>query len=174
MGVQSQAQVHQFMDLDTAQTSYFIEQVGLAALSFGVSQADVTTVGTTLNNTFGYRCAPAVTVIASAGPVYDSICQNVTCPIAPNGNCGNATAAVLPAVASKANSTSSAAAATGSAKASSSGMTSGSATATASGSASASSTKASGTAVATYTGAAAAVAPAGVLAFVAGAFAFML
>ena len=182
MGVQSQTTVHAFMDLDTAQNSYFIQQVGLAAASFGVSAADVQTVATTLNNTFGYRCAPAVTVIPSAGPVYDSICQNVTCPIAPNGNCGNGPAAVLPAVANK-NMTSSAAAAGSSAMSSASGsaMMSGSASASKTPSASvtagASATRASGTGVATYmpgTNAAVAAAPAGVLALVAGAFAFLL
>jgi hypothetical protein len=167
MGVQSQQSVHMFMDLDTAQNSWFIENVGLAALSFGVSMDDVTTVGTTLNNTFGYKCAPAVTVIPSAGPQYESICQNVTCPIAPNSTCGNAPAPSYPALAAGAMSSSSAAAASGTA---SSSMGAASMTATSSMMAGASATAT----VAPYMGGASTVAASGVLAAVAGLFAYLL
>lgn len=191
MGVQSMAQVHAFMDLDTAQNSWFIENVGLAALSFGVSMDDVKTVGTTLNNTFGYRCAPKVQPIAMYPPTYESICQNVTCPIATGGDCGNAAPAVMPMPADKMNMTSSSAAAgmMSSSMMSSSMMSGSSMMATGSSMMGASASKTgasavmtagpSGTAtgVATYSpgaNAGAAVAPAGVLALVGGLFAFLL
>ena len=176
------------MDLDTAQNSWFIENVGLAAASFGVSQDDINTVATTLNGTFGYRCAPAVTVIPSAGPVYESICQNVTCPIAPNSTCGSGPAVQYPAAVGAMSgagsssssmasmmASSSAAAATGSAASSASAMMStgvGMATGTAA-SMTGSSMTASAT-VAGYTGAAAAVVAPGLIAGVAGLVAFAL
>lgn len=69
--------------------SYFIEQVGLAAASFGVATADVEVVGTALMSLFGYRCAPPVTVIPAQGPQLDSICVAENCPIAPNATCSS-------------------------------------------------------------------------------------
>jgi len=190
MGVQSMATVHAFMDLDTAQNSWFIENVGLAALSFGVSMADVTTVGTTLNNTFGYRCAPKVQPIAIYPPTYESICQNITCPIAPGGDCSNYPVAVAPMPAGKMNMTSSSAAAgmmsssmmSGSSMMSSSMMSGSSMMATGTSMMGASAVMTAGasstaTGVATYmpgANAGSAVAPAGILALVGGLFAFML
>jgi hypothetical protein len=41
-------EVHRFMALDAYEVQYFIEQVGLAALSFGVSADDAEAVGHTL------------------------------------------------------------------------------------------------------------------------------
>ena len=79
--------VHQFMDLDSAQNTWFIEQVGLAASSFGASAADVATVAMSLNNTFNYRCSPAATVIPAQGMQLQSICQNATCPLDPKSTC---------------------------------------------------------------------------------------
>ena len=40
------------MALDAFQVGYFITQVGLSAVSFGVAQADVEAVGMSLNNLF--------------------------------------------------------------------------------------------------------------------------
>jgi len=179
------------MDLDTAQNSWFIENVGLAAASFGVSQDDINTVATTLNGTFGYRCAPAVSLLPGAGPVYESICQNVTCPIAPNSTCGSGPAVQYPAAVGAMSgssmaggmsssmasmmASSSAAAATGSAASSASAMMStgvGMATGTAA-SMTGSSMTASAT-VAGYTGAAANVVAPGFIAGVAGLVAFAL
>lgn len=45
------------MALDTNEVGYFIQNVGLAALSFGVTQDDVNTVGMVLMQYFGYRCS---------------------------------------------------------------------------------------------------------------------
>jgi len=75
------------MDLDINEVSYFIEQVGLAAASFGVAQSDVQYVGTALMNLFGYNCAPPAVVIPAQGQQLESICIAADCPIAPNATC---------------------------------------------------------------------------------------
>ena len=43
------------MDLDAFELGYFIEQVGLAASSFGVVDADVEAVGMALTKLFDYK-----------------------------------------------------------------------------------------------------------------------
>ena len=73
------------MDLDNAEVTYFIQQVGLAALSFGVTQADVAAAGGALNKLFGYRCSPATAITSS--PQLQSICINPDCPLDPNAMC---------------------------------------------------------------------------------------
>jgi len=100
MGEASQYSVHKYMALDHDQVTYFIEQVGLAALSFGVSYSDATAVGTLLTNLFNYRCTPKATVIPSAGPVYQSICITEDCPTpANNSDCSAYPAVMEPGVA---------------------------------------------------------------------------
>ncbi|PHH71349.1 hypothetical protein CDD82_6555 [Ophiocordyceps australis] len=87
-GSPSQYEVHKFMDLDKAQVSYFIQQVGLAAKSFGVADADIATVAAALNSLFNVRCAPPTTVIKSQGPHLQSICTDPqTCPLAKDAMC---------------------------------------------------------------------------------------
>jgi len=74
------------MDLDANQIGWFIQQVGLAAASFGVTQADVTTIGTTLNTVFNYRCSPPVNLVGTSA--LQSICDNPEkCPLDPNAMC---------------------------------------------------------------------------------------
>lgn len=73
-------EVHQFMALDNAEVQYFIQQVGLSAASFGVSEEDVATVGTALNNAFGFRCLPPASIPATAEPAPQSICIAVREP----------------------------------------------------------------------------------------------
>ena len=75
------------MALDQYQVGYFIEQVGLAAASFGVAKDDVTAVGKALTQLFDYRCAPNTTVVPEQGPQLQSICIVDTCPIALNATC---------------------------------------------------------------------------------------
>ncbi|KAH0349208.1 hypothetical protein KCU81_g2975, partial [Aureobasidium melanogenum] len=101
-GFGSQASVHRFMDLSAAEVGYFIEQVALAAASFGVSQDDIATVGKALNSIFNVRCAPPTTVIPAQGAQLQSICQDETCPLAPMPTCAAYPATMKPA---KANST---------------------------------------------------------------------
>ncbi|OIW32027.1 hypothetical protein CONLIGDRAFT_571547 [Coniochaeta ligniaria NRRL 30616] len=87
-GDKSMYEVHKFMALDNAEVTYFITQVGLAASSFGVTEADVTAVGTALNSLFGRRCAPAVEVIPPQGAALQAICTEPDCPIADGAMCG--------------------------------------------------------------------------------------
>ncbi|KAI6780272.1 uncharacterized protein J7T54_003051 [Emericellopsis cladophorae] len=84
----SMYEVHKFMNLNLAENTYFIQQVGMAAASFGVAEEDVTTVGTALNSLFNVRCAPPATAVKAQGPQLQSICiDEETCPLAEDANC---------------------------------------------------------------------------------------
>ncbi|CAM1505102.1 Fc.00g107390.m01.CDS01 [Cosmosporella sp. VM-42] len=83
----SMYKVHKFMDLNYAEVTYFITQVGMAAASFGVSDDDVMAVGMALNSLFNVRCAPATTVIKAQGSELQSICIDMSCPLAMNDTC---------------------------------------------------------------------------------------
>jgi len=97
-GQASMYKVHKFMDLDYAQVTYFIQQVALAAESFGVATDDIAVVGTALNSLFNVKCAPATTVIPSQGPNLQSIClDGKTCPQALNGTCSLYDTPAMPA-----------------------------------------------------------------------------
>ena len=76
-GSPSQYSVHKYMDLDAFQVGYFITQVGLAASSFGVADADVGAVGMALNSLFGYRCSPPTIVVAAQEVQLQAICEAV-------------------------------------------------------------------------------------------------
>ncbi|CZT24923.1 uncharacterized protein RCC_10651 [Ramularia collo-cygni] len=86
-GDASQYKVHKFMALDANEVGYFIQQVGLSAASFGVTEDDVAAVGKALNDTFGYRCAPAAGVIPKDQVELQSICTAEDCPLSPNATC---------------------------------------------------------------------------------------
>ncbi|KAI0019794.1 hypothetical protein F4780DRAFT_405044 [Xylariomycetidae sp. FL0641] len=86
-GHASMYEVHKFMDLDAAEFGYFVQQVGLAAASFGVADADVKAVGAALNTLFGYRCAPPATAVKAQGPQLQSICVAEDCPLAHDAVC---------------------------------------------------------------------------------------
>lgn len=75
------------MALDPNEMGYFISQVGLAAASFGVTEADVTYVGQALNKLFNYRCSPPTTVVPEHGPQLQSMCTAEECPLAENATC---------------------------------------------------------------------------------------
>ncbi|CEH18270.1 hypothetical protein MYCGRDRAFT_69789 [Ceraceosorus bombacis] len=75
-GSVSQSAVHRYMNLNTAQVTYFIEQVGAAATSFGVTQEDVTSVANTLSQAFNVRCAPAMKLPASAPEAYSHVADH--------------------------------------------------------------------------------------------------
>jgi hypothetical protein len=81
------ASSHRFMDLDPSEFGYFVQQVGLAATSFGVTTDDVSAVAMALQKLFGYKCSPKATVIPEMGPTLNSICQNEKCPLDPNAQC---------------------------------------------------------------------------------------
>ncbi|KAF1826780.1 uncharacterized protein K489DRAFT_312469 [Dissoconium aciculare CBS 342.82] len=80
-------EVHKFMALDPKEVGYFISQVGMAAASFGVADADVKIVGEALNKAFGYKCSPAAAIPASASPKPQAICIDESCPLAANATC---------------------------------------------------------------------------------------
>ena len=87
------------MNLDAAQTFYFVEQVGMAAASFGVATADITIVATALSTIFDYKCANPVTLAPALGLQLQSICQADNCPLAVNNTCSLYPPSILPAVA---------------------------------------------------------------------------
>lgn len=100
-GRTSMYQVHRFMDLNNAETEYFIAQVGLAAKSFGVTDDDATAVGMALKNAFGYRCSPPAAIPPTASPALQAICIAEDCPIATSmPTCAAYESAVEPATAS--------------------------------------------------------------------------
>jgi hypothetical protein len=96
MGQASQYSVHKFMDLNVYQLTYFIQQVGLSALSFGVTTADATAVGMALTNAFSLRCAPAMTIIPAQGPQLQAICIDGDCPLSPNATCASYAPVIAP------------------------------------------------------------------------------
>lgn len=98
-GQASMYKVHKFMGLNNAETTYFINQVGLAAASFGVADSDVTKVGQALSGLFNVRCAAPATAIPAQGPQLQSICIDSDCKQAPNATCSSYDAAVEPGVA---------------------------------------------------------------------------
>jgi hypothetical protein len=76
-----------FMDLSYAEVGYFITQVALSAASFGVAQSDLQIVGTALGSLFDVRCAPPTVIIPAQGAQLQSICTDMTCPLAVNATC---------------------------------------------------------------------------------------
>lgn len=75
------------MDLSYAEVGYFITQVALSAASFGVAQSDLQIVGAALGSIFDVRCAPPTAVIPAQGAQLQSICTDMTCPLAANDSC---------------------------------------------------------------------------------------
>lgn len=98
-GFGSQASVHRFMDLDAAEVGYFIQNVGLAAASFGVATDDITVVAKALNSIFNVKCSKPTTVVPAQGAQLQSICQADDCVLAPNATCAAYPVTMMPAVA---------------------------------------------------------------------------
>ncbi|KAK4496052.1 hypothetical protein PRZ48_013321 [Zasmidium cellare] len=93
-GDTSMYQVHKYMGLSDAEFTYFVEQVGLSAASFGVADADVKAAGQALTEAFGYRCAPPAAIPSTAKPDLQAICIASDCPESPMATC-NAYASVM-------------------------------------------------------------------------------
>lgn len=77
-GDTSMYQVHKYMGLSDAEFTYFVEQVGMSAASFGVTTEDVTAAGKALMDSFGYRCAPPAAIPPTATPALQAICIAVS------------------------------------------------------------------------------------------------
>ncbi|KAI8947354.1 hypothetical protein F4801DRAFT_561207 [Xylaria longipes] len=105
-GHASMYEVHKFMALDPYEVGYFINQVGLAASSFGVADSDVQAVGTALSSLFDYRCAPPTAVIESQGAQLQAICIAEACPLAEKATCDSYEPVVEPSSVSSTGSTS--------------------------------------------------------------------
>lgn len=89
------------MVLDPYQVGFFIEQVGMAAASFGVAKSDINAVAMALETLFDYRCAPKMTAIKAQGAQYQSICTDEKCPMAMNSTCEAQPVMLQPLVANK-------------------------------------------------------------------------
>lgn len=185
MGSNSQYNVHKYMDLSETEHTYFIQQVGLAATSFGVTMADVNGVAMTLNSTFGYRCAPAAMVIPGSQSYQQVICQGTGCPLASSTQSGcsgmAAVAGYTPTMAALASGTGSASSGsmTGSMTGSATGSMTGTAAMTTGTGAAAAASSAAGSAASSGASAATGAAPrqtaaAGLLAGVAGVAAMLI
>jgi len=162
-GDSSQYQVHKFMQLSYAEVTYFIQQVALSAQSFGVAADDITVAGTALNSLFNVRMAAPVAVIPAQGAQLQSICDDETCPLAPNSTTVGYETIMEPVAANSSNTVSSS-------------TSSGSATssATSSGASSATSSATGTSASATSTNGAASTVGLSTMGVFAGLFAFLL
>lgn len=86
-GQTSMFAVHKYMYITNAQNTYFIQQVGLAAQSFGVANDDVTAVANSLDAAFNFRCLPAASIPSNATAAPQSICIADDCTKAANASC---------------------------------------------------------------------------------------
>ena len=75
------------MDLDSAQVTYFVNQVGLAAASFGVAKEDITAAADAINSLFNVKCAAPMAVLKDAKAELQSICVADDCMQAKNATC---------------------------------------------------------------------------------------
>ncbi|KAM0327434.1 hypothetical protein ACHAQA_005720 [Verticillium albo-atrum] len=86
-GDTSMYEVHKFMNLDSSEMGYFIQQVALAAESFGVAKEDIAVVGKALTELFNFKCLPAAEILPGAGKELQSICSAEDCPAAKDAQC---------------------------------------------------------------------------------------
>ncbi|KDN52712.1 hypothetical protein K437DRAFT_162155 [Tilletiaria anomala UBC 951] len=86
-GSTSQYDVHRFMNLNSAELGYFIQEVAYSAVSFGVSMEDIAPVGQALGTFFNNKCGAPLAVPSSASPAVQSVCLDPTCPVAGNSTC---------------------------------------------------------------------------------------
>ncbi|GAM91221.1 hypothetical protein ANO11243_092680 [Dothideomycetidae sp. 11243] len=84
IGKPSMFEVHKFMGLKETEIGYFNEQVGLSALSLGVTADDQTIIVNLLNSVFNNQCGPKTTIIKAQGAQLQSFCLDATCPKAKN------------------------------------------------------------------------------------------
>jgi hypothetical protein len=79
---------HKYMAINNMKMQFYISQFGLAAASFGVTPADVSSFQTIMQGKFGDRCAPPISIPNKAAPALQSICLAGDCPDSPGATCG--------------------------------------------------------------------------------------
>lgn len=88
MASASMYEVHNFMDLNHAKNTYFIQQVGMAAVFFGVANDDVKAVGKSLITFFNVLYAPPAIVIPVQGEQLQFIyIDEESCPLSDDAIC---------------------------------------------------------------------------------------
>ncbi|KAI8903631.1 hypothetical protein EDD86DRAFT_250344 [Gorgonomyces haynaldii] len=87
-GNPSMLETHRFMNLDANQLAFFTQQLGLAAKSFGVADADIAIIANVMNTVFNVRCAQPSSPFPPLSGV-QSFCLGNLCPLAqnPDPNC---------------------------------------------------------------------------------------
>jgi len=80
-------QIHKFMALDPNELGYFIQQVGLAAQSVGLTSDEAEVIMTNMNAGLNYRCRPDSALFPGGVVGPQSICTDESCPLAPNYDC---------------------------------------------------------------------------------------
>ena len=75
------------MSLDPNELGYFIEQVGLAAQSVGLTSAEADGITTNMNAGLNFRCRPESALFPGGVIGPQSLCTNPSCPLAPNYDC---------------------------------------------------------------------------------------
>jgi hypothetical protein len=86
-------ETHKFMNLDINQLGFFTQQLGLAAKSFGVADADIAIVANLMNAVFNVQCANPSSPFPPLQGV-QSFCLASGCPLSSNPDqaCVNALA----------------------------------------------------------------------------------
>ena len=80
-GQPSMLETHKFMNLNINQLGYFTQQLGLAAKSFGVADADIQIIADLMNNVFNVRCGKPSSPFQPLSGV-QSFCLAEGCPLA--------------------------------------------------------------------------------------------
>ncbi|KAJ3275084.1 hypothetical protein HDV01_001223 [Terramyces sp. JEL0728] len=78
-GNPSMLDTHKFMNLNKATMDFFIDQVGQAAISFGVTTDDATKVGQALQTLFNNQCAPLAKLTPQTAPAEQGFCLGDGC-----------------------------------------------------------------------------------------------
>lgn len=80
-------QVHKFMALDPNELGWFIENVGLAARSVGISEREANIITSSMSRSLNLRCLPPIAVLPGGPVAPQGLCTDATCELAPNAAC---------------------------------------------------------------------------------------
>ncbi|KAJ3314043.1 hypothetical protein HDV04_001074 [Boothiomyces sp. JEL0838] len=81
-GNPSMADTHKFMNINKATMDFFIDQVGQAAVSLGVTPEDATMVGNALQSLFNTQCAKPTSLTPQNPPLPQGFCFGDGCTVA--------------------------------------------------------------------------------------------